>query len=432
MAIEALSWMELSRINEQSAIRRAVGQLKIRDKEAMKRGYELVFEATRRINALDYLIREALKPDEMEVFTPGMKSFLRLYTYVVRYEDVSFREAMEIADMGREALGEDKIRQVEHAILLIPHLRLDLPSSELKRLALKTFHPTWYVDYCIGTFGMEDALKILGSEKPPTQLRLNTLKDKVEVIQETLKEEDLILEAEELAGVYRVKETEEHIPNLRSYREGKFIIQDKASAYAVEVAAPEPGWTVLDVCAAPGVKTSHMAQLMENQGEIYSMDYSKRRMDSWRGLTRKMGVRNAKPVLGDAMKGEDFPEVKADLILVDPPCTGTGTFWRSPSAKWRITEASINRMTKIQWKILKNSAHHVKEGGYLLYSTCSITTEENEDIITRLIQTNPEFNPIKLKPDLGLPGLQGHSYSRRLYPHTNNCNGFFISKLKRE
>jgi len=433
LAIEALSWIELRGINEQSAMRRTVNQLEIRDEDAMERGYHMLFQTSKRLNTIDYLIDEAIEEGEAEDYEIGVKSFLRLYTYATKYLEVSFEEAMNIADIGRKLLGKDKIETVEPLLHLIPYMNLTLPEGdEIKKLAFTTFHPSWFVEYCIRVFGVKKTLKILRVGDPPTYVRLNKLKSNSESIIGTLRKKGVILVKDNLTGVYRVKKTEEHLPTLRPYREGLLIIQDKASAYAIEAAAPKPGWTVLDVCAAPGIKTSHMAQLMNNCGLIYSIDYSERRMNSWRGLTSKMGVKNAKPILGDAKKEKTFPDIKADLVLVDPPCTGTGIFWRTPSAKWRINKTSINNMADIQWKILRNSAPHVKKGGYLLYSTCSITIEENEEIITKLLEAYPGFAPVKLAPDLGTPGLNGLKNARRLYPYADNCNGFFISKLRNQ
>jgi 16S rRNA (cytosine967-C5)-methyltransferase len=189
--------------------------------------------------------------------------------------------------------------------------------------------------------------------------------------------------------------------------------------------------TVLDVCAAPGGKTGHLAQLMENRGRILSMDFSERRLDIWRREMTRLGVENAVPVLGDARKPRAFPDVEADLVLVDPPCTGTGTFNRTPSGKWRLTSRSIDRMRLIQRKILYNCADHVAEGGSIVYCTCSVTAEENEMVIRDFLQVHGDFELVEAEPRLGLPGLMGQEYAQRLYPHIHRCNGFFLARLAR-
>jgi len=119
------------------------------------------------------------------------------------------------------------------------------------------------------------------------------------------------------------------------------------------------------------------------------------------------------------------------LVVLDPPCTGTGTFAKQPSAKWRISPKSIEKMAEIQWKMINSCAEKVALGGVLIYSTCSIAVEENEMIIERFLKYYPEFGLAEINPELGLPGLRGLTQCRRLYPYIHHCNGFFIAKLQK-
>ena len=159
------------------------------------------------------------------------------------------------------------------------------------------------------------------------------------------------------------------------------------------------------------------------------MDYSKRRLETWEREMARLGVENAEPVLGDARNPGAFPDVEADLVFVDPPCTGMGTFNRIPSGKWRLSRRSIDRMASIQLKILNNSAVHVREGGSLVYCTCSISREENEMVIRGFTTVNPGFYFVEASPRLGIPGLMGQSEAQRLYPHLHECNGFYLARL---
>jgi 16S rRNA (cytosine967-C5)-methyltransferase len=197
-----------------------------------------------------------------------------------------------------------------------------------------------------------------------------------------------------------------------------------------EVASPKTTDLVLDICAAPGVKTTHLAQLMDNRGKIISVDYNERRLNSWRMMVKKMGVLNAESVLADATKPGELPNEMADLVLLDPPCTGTGMFNESPSGKWRINRNSIRQMASIQRKLIANAAVHVAEGGVLIYSTCSITFDENEAVIIDFLKKNPSFSVKKSNPYLGEPGLE-LSDAQRLYPYLHGCQGFFIIKLEK-
>ena len=234
-----------------------------------------------------------------------------------------------------------------------------------------------------------------------------------------------------LKHTYKVVNAKKPLAKTSSYTEGLFYVQDRASCFAAEAADPKPEMTVLDVCAAPGAKTTYLAQLMQNQGAIYSLDYSARRMKTWKQENKRMGIAIAEPVIADACTPPPL-NIEADVAVLDPPCTSTGVFGRQPSAKWRLTPKSIERMAGIQWQMINNVAENVKSGGVLVYSTCSVTVEENEIIIERFLKWHPEFHLTEVNPQLGLPGLRGLTKCQRLYPHLHESNGFFIAKLQKE
>jgi 16S rRNA (cytosine967-C5)-methyltransferase len=235
----------------------------------------------------------------------------------------------------------------------------------------------------------------------------------------------------ELRYAYKLIATKQPLTRIASFREGLFYIQDKASCFAAEAANPKPRMTVLDVCAAPGAKTTYLAQLMQNRGVIYSVEYSRRRMAIWMSEVARMGVEIAVPIIADACNPLPFT-IEADIVVLDPPCTSTGSFGKLPSAKWRLTRRSVDKMAEIQWQMINSCAENVKLEGVLIYSTCSITTEENEMVIQRFLKWHPEFSLTEIRPKVGFPGLRGMDNCQRLYPHINQCNGFFIAKLLKE
>jgi 16S rRNA (cytosine967-C5)-methyltransferase len=290
------------------------------------------------------------------------------------------------------------------------------------------------VKYCFDLFGQAEATAFLeGNLKPPeTCIRLSTLRLTETEILAKLEAEGVIVEkTAPLRYTYRVLKTARPLNRIDSYRLGYFYIQDKASCFAAEAADPKLGDTVIDICAAPGAKTTYLAQLMQNQGAIYSVDYSKRRMQVWRQEVGRMWVNIAQPVIADARISLPFT-VDADVMILDPPCTSTGVFAKLPAAKWRLSQKSIQKMTDIQWMMINNCAGKVKSGGTLMYSTCSITVEENEMIIQRFLDRYPEFSLAEISPKMGLPGLQGLELCQRLYPHIHHSNGFFIAKLRKK
>jgi 16S rRNA (cytosine967-C5)-methyltransferase len=158
------------------------------------------------------------------------------------------------------------------------------------------------------------------------------------------------------------------------------------------------------------------------------MDYSKRRMRVWKREVERTGVEIAVPIIADACNPLPLT-IEADIVVLDPPCTSTGAFGKLPSAKWRLTRYSVDRMAGIQWLMINSCAENVKPGGSLIYSTCSVTVEENEMLIERFLKWHPEFSLTEITPKIGLSGLRGMGKCRRLYPHIHQCNGFFIAKL---
>jgi 16S rRNA (cytosine967-C5)-methyltransferase len=151
----------------------------------------------------------------------------------------------------------------------------------------------------------------------------------------------------------------------------------------------------------------------------------------WRNEMEKMGVKIANQIIADICTSLPLNLV-ADILVLDPPCTGTGVFSRQPSAKWRLTPQSIIKMAEIQWLMIKNCVDKVKPGGVIVYSTCSITIEENEAIIEKFLKYYPDFYLETITPEIGLPGFKGLKKCQRFYPNIHRSNGFFIAKLKRE
>ncbi len=437
VAIEALSWMELEGMSERSALSKTVKQLGIRDSRALGLAHKLVYEAVRRKNIIDHLASAALAPQSLEDFRLGVKAFLRLYIYQTKLTNGDFEEAASVAGMGRSILGWRELQGIEEAlgrILSRVFEQILEGAGDEEKVGLLTCHPRWFVDYCFRLLGRREALRFLESsmETLPTYIRTNTLRGSEEALLRRMKEDGVVLEeVQRLKHAYKVIESTKSLVRTKSYNDGLFYIQDLASCLAVEVATPQPGMTVLDVCAAPGAKTTHLAQLMENDGVVYSIDYSRRRMRIWKRETQRMGAKIAVPIVCDAWKPLPL-KVSADLVILDPPCTSTGVFSRIPSAKWRLTEDSMREMSEIQWRMLNECVRHVKEGGFLVYSTCSIAVEENEMLIERFLKYHPEFKLVDATPKIGVLGLRGLTRCRRLYPHIHECNGFFVAKLLKE
>jgi len=436
LAIETLSWIELQRLGERLALAKAAKQLGIGDLKVLGLAHKLVFETLRRKNLIDSVINAVLAPRSLSDFKLGPQAFLRLFTYEIKFEKGDAQKAALIARTGRSILGWRELNEVEEALGKILSTQIDdvvKKASDEERVALQTYNPTWFVRYCFRMLGRSEALKFLRSatETSPTYLRFNTLKASEDDVLKKLAEEGVTVEkVHGLKHAFRVAKSKKPLIRTLSFREGLFYIQDKASCLAAEFANPRAGMTVLDVCAAPGAKTTYIAQLMNNRGNIYSVDYSRRRMNVWKRETQRMGVKIATSVVADACNPLPF-KLEADLAVLDPPCTSTGAFGKMPSAKWRLTKRSVSHMAEVQWSMLNICTEHVKEGGFLVYSTCSVTLEENEMLIERFLKWHPDFALTETSPRIGVSGFRGQSQCQRLFPHIHHCNGFFIAKLVR-
>ncbi len=436
IAIETLSWIQLHRLSERLALAKTAKQLGIENPEALNLAHKLVLETTRRKNLIDYIISLAL-PRPLDELKLGQQAFLRLFTYEVKILNGGLKRAVDVAKTGRSILGWREIEELEETLGKILSIQLDQALNGLsdeKKVSLLTCHPTWFVKYCFKLLGRGEAIKLLekSMDAPPTYIRINTLKASEEKILKEMESEGVTLEkVNGLRHTYIVVKSEKPLSRIKSFKKGLFYVQDKASCLAAEVANPKPGMTILDVCAAPGAKTTYLAQLMENKGKIYSIDYSKRSMKVWRNEVNRMGVKIAVPILADACKPLPLTEL-ADLVVLDPPCTSTGVFSKAPSTKWRLTKRSPLGMAELQWRMLDVCSGHVREGGFLIYSTCSITLEENEVLIERFLRWHPEFKLVEASPRIGLPGFRGLKECQRLFPHIHNCNGFFVAKLQKQ
>jgi 16S rRNA (cytosine967-C5)-methyltransferase len=441
VAIETLSWMEMQKLSEHMALERTVKQLAVKDPNAIRYGYGMVVEVTRQRNLIDKFVNVTVSPKKIGDYNLGIQSFLRLYVYQTRavksWGKVNLKEAEQMAAMGRSILGWQTMREIEQFLgfLLTQQLEPILATAdEVERISLETFHPSWFVKYCFNLLGHNDALAFLrGSiNPPPNYVRINTLMATEEAIVQKLGEEGVKLEKEpQLNYTYKVTEAKRPLNLLVSHKEGLFCIQDKASCFATQAADPKVDTVVFDVCAAPGAKTTYIAQLMKNSGAIYSIDYSSRRLEAWKKETARMHTSIAQPLIADACATLPL-NGNADLIVLDPPCTGIGIFAKQPSAKWRLRPKSIEKMAEIQWQMINRCGEKVAPGGALIYSTCSITLEENEAIVGRFLKEHEEFSLAEIEPKIGLPGLQGLTQCQRLYPHIHRCNGFFIAKLRKE
>jgi 16S rRNA (cytosine967-C5)-methyltransferase len=216
------------------------------------------------------------------------------------------------------------------------------------------------------------------------------------------------------------------------YLQHAIYLQSLSSGLVSHVLNPQPSAIVVDLCAAPGSKTAHLAQLMKNHGNIIAFDNILFRVQELRRNITRLGVRNTHILLANSFDPPLRKEFHADYVLIDPPCSNTGVIQTRPEVKWHITPDLIRRIRRVQLTLLKQGTQLVAPDGYAVYSTCSITLEENEKLIRKFLASNPDFELVVAEPQMGTEALEGLVECQRLYPHKNDTEGFFIAKLHRK
>ena len=418
-------------MGERAALLKASEELGIAETSALREAHKWIMETSRFQNRLDWIIAENVPVAKLDKAPHGIRSLLRIVAYTKLIQLKSLADLQRIVGWGRQIIGwreayayeEDFARLVSadsHASF--GHL------SELERLAVETCHPAWYVKRVSLAFGRPTALRILERDLSPvsTFARINELKAESNT---HFADRLQASRVDSLDGVFtfdRVSKAEDRGELTSS---GKIIIQDLGSIVAGLVASPKPGQAVLDLCASPGNKTSHMAAQMHNEGEIYAVELSSSRSRQWRKEMSRTGCLIATLVQADATH---LPlRNLVDVVLVDPPCTNSGVFARNPASKWRVTSARLREIVRSQAKILQAASERVVDGGTLVYCTCSILPEEDEYIVESFLKKNHEFALLPQHPFLGSPGFRGLTNCQRFYPHLHNCNGYFIAKMRK-
>ncbi len=435
IAVESLSWMELEGLSERLALAKTTQQLDIHNPRSMRMAFLFIVETTRGLNLVDRIARSVMPEEPLEDLDLGVKNFLRIFIWWTILHGSSVNDASDLLEAGRHVLGWRVLKNFE--LIFGKVLTFDLTGfmqtiPDPEQTALSTFNRTWFVSYCYRTFGRGFALDLLNGTRSthPTYIRINAPQSNEQLIGEIEREQVKIRPVEGLDGLFQVVRTERPLTLTKSYQLGYFSIQDKSSYLATIIADPKKNDMILDLCAAPGGKTSHLAVLTENSATICSVDISQRRMSVWEREMKRCKISSTIPIIADA---RSLPiKQMFDLVFVDPPCTNSGAYGKTPSLKWRLTPASLTRLSQIQWGLINTAVQVVKPGGHLVYSTCSVTLEENELQIERLLKVNPEYRLREELPFIGHEGLRGLKKCQRLYPHLDSCNGYFISSLRRE
>ncbi|MBM7560539.1 16S rRNA (cytosine(967)-C(5))-methyltransferase RsmB [Fusibacter tunisiensis] len=298
-------------------------------------------------------------------------------------------------------------------------------------LSILYSHPEWLVEKWLKAYGatFTEALLSANNSVPELWVRVNTLKTDSDTLIKDLAEEGVDSHsATILPDALQIKASHsQRIETLKAYKSGLFSVQDISSMSVGAISGVQPGDFVIDVCAAPGGKSTHMAQLMSNKGRILARDISPQKIGLIQENSERLGIDILEVQVFDAMKYDDTLTGTADVVLVDAPCSGFGIIRRKPDIKYNKSEADLQALTEIQFKILETASEYVKPGGVLIYSTCTINDEENGAIVHEFLRHHPQY---VLTPVSGVPGVTEEG-TVQLFPNVHASDGFFIAKMTR-
>ncbi len=291
--------------------------------------------------------------------------------------------------------------------------------------------------------GLDETLKLLKANEQPLipSIRVNTLKISILELKKRLEKKGNELKPIEWVpyGFNVVKESF-NLGSSHEFLQGYYYLQNIASMLSAIILDPKPNDVVIDMCAAPGSKSTHLAQLMVNKGTLILVEKNLNRIPALEVNLRRMGINNSIVLNMDAINLSNT-NVKGDKILLDAPCTGEGLIRQDPSRKKSKRMKDIEKMASIQKRLLTTGLKALNSGGMLLYCTCSIAPEENELVVDEVLNKSNNFKIVEISKNYGVKGLtkvfgvnlsEDLKFSQRLYPHLHNTIGFYFCLIKKE
>jgi 16S rRNA (cytosine967-C5)-methyltransferase len=373
---------------------------------------------------------------------PFIRNLLRVAVYQLLFLDkipdyAAVNEAVDLA----KAHGGDKAAGFVNAALR-NFLREKgrrtepRPTNDVQAtLATEHSHPQWLVKKWFDYFGREEteALMKANNEMAPLVLRVNSRKSSGEALLALLSKSGISAGATRWSPVGLWVKSHFSVAQLPGFQEGFFQVQGEASQLVSYLLSPQRGERILDACAAPGGKTTHIAELMADAGEVIALDKSEKGIEKIRENATRLGLASLRAAKSDVC--HELPaEFRSpyDRILIDAPCSGLGTLRSHPEIKWHRDESDIKRLSHLQKNIVDRVVHYLKPGGVLVYSTCTLDQEENENIVEDFVEHHEEF---VLDDAAGYLPQEASSLVRGSYylalPHRHNTDGFFAARMRK-
>lgn len=405
---------------------------------------ELVYGTLRSAGLLDHVASRfsRIPVDRMD---PEVRSAVRMGLYQMLEMDAvpapaAVYETVEAVGRISHKGAKGFVNAVLRAVLRSPD-PLGLPDREKDPagyIAVKYSHPRWLVERWVDERGAQwaEALAAANNVTPPVTVRVNLLRTTREEFVRRAAEAGITARPSELAPEAVDLMDLDTVESVPGFSEGFFQVQDVSGILVSHILAPEPGETVVDACAAPGGKTTHIAQLMADRGTVLAFDIHQGKLRSVAEAARRLGLSSIRTEARDARElGEALGPV-ADRVLVDAPCTGLGVLRRRPDLRWRKSRDDVEALVRLAREILESAARCVKPGGLLVFSTCTITPEENERQVEDFLASHPEFEASPIGPHLPCGfrerfPVPDAAWYVTFYPHVHGIDGGFAARMRR-
>ncbi len=402
---------------------------------------ELVYGCVRRRRSLDALINKFAQKKSHQ-HPPDLRIILHLGFYQLCYlnqipASAAVNTTVELAKKnGFSGLSgfvngvlRAYLRQQEKQSQSSPIFHSEDPNL-IENLGEFYSFPDWMIAYWMQELGLAETEKLCQwfNQSPAIDLRVNPLKTTIETLETELKLAGITVhKIPHLPQALRLSGSIGEIQKLPGYQQGWWSVQDSSAQWVSHLLDPQPGEIIIDACAAPGGKTTHLAELMQDTGTILAIDRAKSRLKKVQQNLERLQLKSIQTEVGDI---REFPQYNqsADRVLLDAPCSGLGTLHRRADARWRQTPKNIEELCQLQVELLEKTAKFVKNGGYLVYATCTIHPQENDQIIDYFLSQNPDWT-IDL-PEIPLENVLTSKRYLKVWPHRQNMDGFFIVRLK--
>ena len=397
---------------------------------------ELVYGTLRWQRYLDWILApHASRP--LESLDVRVLVLLRMTAYQSRFLQrvpvfAAVNDAVTLARARDKPGREAFVNAVLRAFARTPVREPTPPHDPVDALAIRWSHPTWLCARWIARYGRDDAIALMRAmnERPSLTIRTNTLAQSRSALATRLQIEEGLDAAPTLYAPEALRLDHAGAPGRwRAFQDGALAIQDEASMLVARLLEPRPGDTIADACAAPGTKTTHLAELMENRGTVLAMDAHPARLERVAEACTRLGVRIVETLDGPVEEVAPRVGARCDGVLVDAPCSNLGVLRRNPDVKWRRREDDLPVQAERQRSVLGAATTMVRPGGRLVYATCSLEPEENDAVMQWFLGQCPEFR-VDAPPTFPIP-LDADGVLRCL-PHRHGIDGFTAIRFRRE